>query len=78
MVWQRFVYIFSSWGSWGRGSSAAGRTVHDEEFEPSGLSCCGELVEELSQVNHKRGEHPGNGEDGPLGVVMVRVTVIQS
>ena len=30
----------------------------DEEFEPAGLSCCGELVEELSHMNHKRGEHP--------------------
>ena len=49
----------------------------DEEFEPAGLSRCGELVEELSHVNHERGEHPTYGKDGPLGVVMVRVTVIQ-
>ena len=49
----------------------------DEEFEPAGLSRCGELVEELSHVNHKRGEHPTYGKDGPLGVVMVQVTVIQ-
>ena len=31
----------------------------DEEFEPAGISCCGELVKELSNVNHKRGENPG-------------------
>ena len=49
----------------------------DEELEPAGLSCCGKLVEELSHVNHKRGEHPTYGKDGPLGVVMVRVRVIQ-
>ena len=30
----------------------------DEELEPAGLSCCGKLVEELSHVNHKRGEYP--------------------
>ena len=49
----------------------------DEEFEPAGLSRCGELVEELSHVNHKRGENPTYGKDGPLGVVMVRIIVIQ-
>ena len=50
----------------------------DEEFEPARLPRCGELVEELSDVNHERGEHPTYSEDGPLWVVMVRVTVIQS
>ena len=49
----------------------------DEEFKPAGLSRCGELVEELSHMNGERGEHPTYGKDGPLGVVMVRVTVIQ-
>lgn len=49
----------------------------DEEFEPAGLSRCGKLVEELSHVNHERGEHPTYGKDSPLGVVMVQVSVIQ-
>ena len=49
----------------------------DEEFEPAGLSRCGELVEELSHVNHERGEHPTYGKGGPLGVVVVWVIVIQ-
>ena len=49
----------------------------DKKFKPAGLSCCGELIEELSNVNQKRGEHPADCEGGPLGVVMVRVTVIQ-
>ena len=49
----------------------------DKKFKPAGLSRCGELIEELSNVNQKRGEHPTNGEYGPLGVVMVWITVIQ-
>ena len=49
----------------------------DEELEPAGLFRCGQFVEELSNVNHERGEHPGDGKDGPLGVIMVQVIVIQ-
>ena len=49
----------------------------DEEFEPAGLSRCGELVEELSHVNHERGEHPTYGKGGPLGVEMVRIQIHQ-
>ena len=49
----------------------------DEELEPAGLFRLGQFVEELSNVNHERGEHPGDGKDGPLGVIMVQVTVIQ-
>ena len=45
----------------------------DEEFEPAGLSRCGELVEELSHMNCERVKHPGYGEDGPLGVVIVKM-----
>ena len=49
----------------------------DEEFEPAGLSRFGELVEELSHVNHKRGEHPTYSKYGPLRVVMVQVSVTE-
>ena len=49
----------------------------DEEFKPASLSRCGELIEKLADVNHKRGEHPADSEDGPLGVVMVRVQIHQ-
>ena len=49
----------------------------DEEFEPAGLSRCDELVEELSDMNCERVKHPGDGEDGPLGVVVVTVTAPQ-
>ena len=49
----------------------------DEEFRPACLSRCDELVEELSDMNCERVKHPGDGEDGPVGMVMVTVEIKQ-
>ena len=51
-----------------RGSSVAvGQTAHGLRVWISRLFRCGKLIEELSDVNQERGNHPGVGEGSHLG-----------